>query len=116
MSKKYDNNLNEIKDTLAIKTFASNTSSTADYIGNELDQLKLQLAEKEKEKEVKILKAMLETGEYWNKKYDDCQQQLALTEKALKLAREYMFNVMCADDVPFESWFIECAKNDWKPS
>ena len=44
------------------------------------------------------------------------KQQLALTEKALKLAREYMFNVMCADDVPFESWFIECAKNDWKPS
>ena len=80
----------------------------------EIKELKQQLAEKGQE--VKILKAMLETGEYWNKKYDDCQQQLALTEKALKLAREYMFNVMCADDVPFESWFIECAKNDWKPS
>ena len=77
-------------------------------------QLKQQL--EEKEKEVETLKAKLETAEYWNKKYDDCQQQLALTEKALKLAREYMFNVMCADDVPFESWFIECAKNDWKPS
>lgn len=82
----------------------------------QIDSLRQQLEEKEKEKEVKILKAMLETGEYWNKKYDDCQQQLALTEKALKLAREYMFNVMCADDVPFESWFIDCAKNDWKPS
>ena len=39
-----------------------------------------------------------------------------ILKKALKLAREYMFNVMCADDVPFESWFIECAKNDWKTS
>ena len=76
----------------------------------------LQKQLEEKEKEVETLKAKLETAEYWNKKYDDCQQQLALTEKALKLAREYMFNVMCADDVPFESWFIECAKNDWKPS
>lgn len=76
----------------------------------------LQQQLEEKDKEIEILKAKLETAEYWNKKYDDCQQQLALTEKALKLAREYMFNVMCADDVPFESWFIECAKNDWKPS
>ena len=49
-------------------------------------------------------------------KNQQLKQQLELTEKALKLAREYMFNVMCADDVPFESWFIECAKNDWKPS
>ena len=80
----------------------------------QIAELKKQL--EEKEKEVETLKAKLETAEYWNKKYDDCQQQLALTEKALKLAREYMFNVMCADDVPFESWFIECAKNDWKPS
>lgn len=77
-------------------------------------ELQKQLADKEQE--VEALKAKLETAEYWNKKYDDCQQQLELTEKALKLAREYMFNVMCADDVPFESWFIECAKNDWKPS
>ena len=76
----------------------------------------LQKQREEKEQEVETLKAKLETAEYWNKKYDDCQQQLALTEKALKLAREYMFNVMCADDVPFESWFIECAKNGWKPS
>ena len=82
---------------------------------NKIAELQKQL--EEKEKEVETLKAKLETAEYWNKKYDDCQQQqLALTEKALKLAREYMFNVMCADDVPFESWFIECAKNDWKPS
>ena len=80
----------------------------------EVEELKQQL--EEKDKEIETLKAKLETAEYWNKKYDDCQQQLELTEKALKLAREYMFNVMCADDVPFESWFIECAKNNWKPS
>lgn len=53
---------------------------------------------------------------YYRINYNELKQQLALTEKALKLAREYMFNVMCADDVPFESWFIECAKNDWKTS
>lgn len=43
-------------------------------------------------------------------------EELEIYKKALTLAREYMFNVMCADDVPFESWFIECAKNNWKPS
>ena len=97
--------------------FLSGKQQYVDVMNN-LDQqiAELQKQLKEKEKEVETLKAKLETAEYWNKKYDDCQQQLALTEKALKLAREYMFNVMCADDVPFESWFIECAKNDWKPS
>lgn len=91
--------------------------ATNKIIGDQSKQIaELQKQLEEKEKEVETLKAKLETAEYWNKKYDDCQQQLALTEKALKLAREYMFNVMCADDVPFESWFIECAKNDWKSS
>lgn len=30
--------------------------------------------------------------------------------KALELSREYMFNVMCADDVPSIEWFIKNAK------
>jgi hypothetical protein len=30
--------------------------------------------------------------------------------KALELSREYMFNVMCADDVPSIEWFIKKAK------
>ena len=38
------------------------------------------------------------------------RERLKLTEKALELAREYMFNVMCADDVPSKEWFIEKAK------
>ena len=104
-----------------IRDLKSDMSYHTDDIVDLLEKKDQQIAElqkqlEEKEKEVETLKAKLETAEYWNKKYDDCQQQLALTEKALKLAREYMFNVMCADDVPFESWFIECAKNDWKPS
>ena len=49
-------------------------------------------------------------------KIADLAKQLETYKKALTLAREYMFNVMCADDVPFESWFIECAKNNRKPS
>lgn len=43
-------------------------------------------------------------------------RQLEIYKKALTLAREYMFNVMCADDVPSENWFIKCAKNNQKPS
>lgn len=42
------------------------------------------------------------------------KQQLGITQKALKLAREYMFNVMCAEDVPSEDWFIKCAEEDKK--
>lgn len=34
--------------------------------------------------------------------------------KALQLARKYMFNVMCAEDVPSEEWFIKCAKEGLK--
>lgn len=30
--------------------------------------------------------------------------------KALELSREYIFNVMCADDVPSIEWFIKQAK------
>ena len=54
----------------------------------ENQQLKQQLAEKDKE--VETLKAKLETAEYWNRKYDDCQQQLEEKKKeieALKLKR-----------------------------
>lgn len=43
-------------------------------------------------------------------------KKLEIYNKALTLAREYMFNVMCADDVPFENWFIDCAINNRKPS
>lgn len=46
----------------------------------------------------------------------ELEGKLALTEKALKLAREYMFNVMCAEDVPTEHWFIYCAENNIDPS
>ena len=53
---------------------------------------------------------------YQDQKIDNLKCQLTLTEKALTLAREYMFNVMCADDVPFEEWFLYCAKNNIKPS
>ena len=49
-------------------------------------------------------------------KHKQLIEENEILKKALKLAREYMFNVMCADDVPFESWFIECAKNDWETS
>ena len=35
-----------------------------------------------------------------------------LLELALTKAREYMFNVMCADDVPSIDWFIQLAKED----
>lgn len=42
----------------------------------------------------------------------DLEAKLALTKKALQLAREYMFKVMCADDVPSEEWFIKCAKGN----
>lgn len=34
--------------------------------------------------------------------------------KALELSREYMFNVMCADDVPSIEWFIKNAKEMMK--
>ena len=37
-------------------------------------------------------------------------EKFKVLEKALKLSREYMFNVMCADDVPSVEWFIKCAK------
>lgn len=37
-------------------------------------------------------------------------EKCKVLEKALKLSREYMFNVMCADDVPSVEWFIKCAK------
>lgn len=53
---------------------------------------------------------------YQDQKIDNLKRQLTLTEKALTLAREYMFNVMCADDVPTEHWFVTCAENNWKPS
>lgn len=53
---------------------------------------------------------------YQDQKIDNLKHRLALIEKALTLAREYMFNIMCADDVPFEEWFIYCAKNNMKPS
>lgn len=46
-------------------------------------------------KELETLKAKLETAEYWNKKYDDCQQQLTeLKEKyyACQEARKLEIN------------------------
>lgn len=46
---------------------------------------------------------------------DNNRREVEMLKKALKLAREYMFNVMCADNVPSEEWFIECAKNNTKP-
>ena len=55
----------------------------------EKEQLKQQLAEKGQE--VETLKAKLETAEYWNKKYDDCQQQLTEKEKELEeINREFV--------------------------
>ena len=44
----------------------------------------------------------------------DENRERKITEKALSLARKYMFNVMCAEDVPSEEWFIKCAKEDLK--
>ena len=39
-------------------------------------------------------------------------KEIKIYKKALTLAREYMFNVMCAEDVPSEEWFIKCAKEE----
>lgn len=47
-------------------------------------------------------------------KIADLETKLAEKDNALKLAREYMFNVMCADDVPSTEWFIKCAKEKLK--
>lgn len=52
--------------------------------------------------------------DYFNQKMCENTKEIETLRKALTLAREYMFNVMCADDVPFEEWFIKCAKNNWK--
>lgn len=46
-----------------------------------ISDLEAKLAEKGQE--VEMLKAKLETAEYWNKKYDDCQQQLAEKDKTI---------------------------------
>ena len=92
-----------------------------DYV----DDVKKRLAEKdqriaelekqleEKEKEVETLKAKLETAEYWNKKYDDCQQQLALTEKALKLACDNLYDInfqLYNTEMDFKEYFKQQAK------
>ena len=45
-------------------------------------------------------------------KIADLEAKLAESEKALKLCREHMFKVMCADDVPSEEWFIKCARKE----
>lgn len=94
---------------------------TAEYWNKKYDDCQQQHAEKDLR--IEELESQYAYECECNKQFVECQneneelkQQLAVTEKALKLAREYMFNVMCADDVPFESWFIVCAKNDWKPS
>lgn len=46
------------------------------------------------------------------KEHKVLKQQLDEKSTALKLCREYMFKVMCAEDVPSEEWFIECAKEE----
>lgn len=50
---------------------------------------------------------------------NELRQQLAEKDKeietkntALKLCREYMFNIMCSEDVPSEEWFIKCANEE----
>lgn len=48
-----------------------------------------------------------------NRFCEDCANELL--QKSLSLSRKYMSNVMCADDVPFEEWFIKCAINNWEP-
>lgn len=40
------------------------------------------------------------------------ENELDIYKESLKLCREYMFKVMCAEDVPSEEWFIECAKEE----
>lgn len=40
----------------------------------------------------------------------DQSDLIDVLNKALELSREYMFNVMCADDVPSIEWFIKNAK------
>ena len=60
-----------------------------------------------------------EEKEYTDMQYITCvlneqDQENAVLKKALSLARKYMFNVMCAEDVPSEEWFIKCAKEMMK--
>ena len=70
------------------------------------------------EKEVKLAEKEAELEDWKDgtivEKLWHLERQLAEKDNALKLAREYMFNVMCADDVPSIEWFIKCAKEKLK--
>lgn len=44
----------------------------------------------------------------------DQSDLIDVLNKALELSREYMFNIMCADDVPSIEWFIKNAKEIMK--
>ena len=80
-----------------------------------IDNLKQQLATQENTI-TNLVEDNRASQEWYKKQLAEKEKELETYKKALTLAREYMFNVMCADDVPFESWFIECAKNNRKPS
>jgi hypothetical protein len=111
------------------------------YIENcaEVDKLKHQLKEKERligkvkqivdklrdkkfagETLVNAVNAVYEP--LYQNKYDEVEElknqseekekEIEIYKKALTLAREYMFKVMCAEDVPSEEWFIEYSKEE----
>lgn len=46
------------------------------------------------------------------KKLLDLKREIKILDKALELSRKYMFNVMCADDVPSVDWFVKCADKE----
>lgn len=89
---------------LRAENFVDEVTKVIDNKDQQIAELKQQV----KAKDILIDTYMSVVGTLTNAK--NLLKQLEIRDKALNLAREYMFKGMCSDDVPCVEWFIKCAE------